>query len=177
MKKTCHMPGCNAVCKPAIVMCNKHWKIVPRAVQSWVYGETRPTWGPDGPPTSWHIAVDVAIAAVMFHNGESLTPEYVMGLIERHEVDANTKARARELLKLALLPKKVKEIEKPKREAWGMAPEMVAHFFLSPQPGRYSLCGKSKWQSFFQPRREDEACFACTNLAQIDDRRAARYVR
>ena len=170
----CNMPGCDAVCKPMIVMCVKHWKIVPRAVQSWVMGESRPVWGPEGPSISWHVAVDVAIATVKAHDGESVTPESVMALIERHDVDVNTKVRARELLRLALLPRPKVEIERPKREAWSMAPEMVAHLFIAPEPGRYSLCGKTKWQRFFCTRREDEACFACTNLAQIDDRRRHR---
>jgi len=117
----------------------------------------------------------VAIATVKAHNGENVTPESVMALIERHDdVNANTRERARELLRLALLPKPKVEIEKPKREAWGMAPEMVAHLFIAPEPGKYSLCGKAKWQRFFGARSEAEACFACTNLAQIDDTRRRR---
>lgn len=51
--------------KPEMLMCLRHWRMVPRAIQRQVWATYRPGQCDDkNPSEAWHAAADAAIAAV-----------------------------------------------------------------------------------------------------------------
>jgi hypothetical protein len=61
----CHARGCRVSTKPEMLMCFRHWKMVPRDIQRWVWRTYRPGQCDDKRPSKeWHAAADAAIAAV-----------------------------------------------------------------------------------------------------------------
>jgi hypothetical protein len=42
MKHECHATGCSAAVPPKMLMCRKHWFMVPRGVQAQVWATYRP---------------------------------------------------------------------------------------------------------------------------------------
>lgn len=63
---TCHARGCKTLCKPEMLMCLKHWRMVPRDLQRAVWATYRTGQCQLNPLPSkeWHAAADAAIAAV-----------------------------------------------------------------------------------------------------------------
>lgn len=62
---TCHAAGCTTHCKPEMLMCGKHWRMVPERHKAAVWMTYRPGQCDDMRPSfAWHAAADEAIAAV-----------------------------------------------------------------------------------------------------------------
>ena len=65
MTHTCHARGCETPCKPELLMCPKHWRMVPAHIQKAVYKNYRHGQCDDKRPSqAWHDAADAAIRAV-----------------------------------------------------------------------------------------------------------------
>lgn len=61
----CHARGCTTPCKPEMLMCLKHWRMVPLNLQRAVWAHYRPGQCDDKRPSeAWHKAADAAILAV-----------------------------------------------------------------------------------------------------------------
>lgn len=61
----CHARGCKTPVKPELLMCFKHWKMVPRNLQRNVWKHYRRGQCDDkNPSLEWHAAADAAIKAV-----------------------------------------------------------------------------------------------------------------
>mgnify|MGYP001596933112 CR=1 FL=1 len=63
---TCHAHGCETACKPEFLMCGKHWRMVPRHIQSDVLAAYRPGQCSLNPLPSdaWFDAAFAAVDAV-----------------------------------------------------------------------------------------------------------------
>jgi hypothetical protein len=65
LNHTCHARGCETPCKPEMLMCGKHWRMVPAHIQRAVYKHYRAGQCDDKKPSrAWHDAADAAIKAV-----------------------------------------------------------------------------------------------------------------
>lgn len=53
---TCHARGCSRSVPPAVFMCSKHWRMVPRALQHAIWRHFRPGQERDKEPTSLYLA-------------------------------------------------------------------------------------------------------------------------
>jgi hypothetical protein len=61
----CHARGCGVATKPEMLMCLRHWRMVPRDIQRRVWATYRPGQCDDMRPSeAWHEAADAAIRAV-----------------------------------------------------------------------------------------------------------------
>ena len=70
MSHHCHAEGCNTPCKPELLMCLKHWKMVPRKLQTLVWKFYRPGQCDDMNITyEWHLSATRAINAVALKEG------------------------------------------------------------------------------------------------------------
>ena len=62
---TCHARGCFKACKPEMLMCYSHWKMVPKKLQLAVYKTYRNGQCTDkNPSAEWIKAANAAINAV-----------------------------------------------------------------------------------------------------------------
>jgi hypothetical protein len=62
---TCHAKGCAVAVAPKFLMCPRHWRLVPRNLQSQVWHHYRPGQEIDKQPSAEYLAVrDAAIDAV-----------------------------------------------------------------------------------------------------------------
>jgi hypothetical protein len=62
---TCHAKGCKVEVSPELLMCLKHWRMVPRELQRQVWLHYRPGQCDDRRPSrDWLDAADAAIKAV-----------------------------------------------------------------------------------------------------------------
>lgn len=59
---TCHAEGCTSPVSPKMLMCRKHWRLVPLTLQAAVYAHYRPGQEIDKQPTSEYL--DAANAAI-----------------------------------------------------------------------------------------------------------------
>jgi hypothetical protein len=65
MSHTCHVRGCKVEVPPEMLMCRKHWRMVPPRIRRAVWRHYRPGQCDDKRPSkAWHEAADAAIAAV-----------------------------------------------------------------------------------------------------------------
>lgn len=65
MTHYCHAKDCKAICKPEFLMCPRHWRMVPRGIQTLVWKHYRLGQCIDKRPSeAWHAAADLAIASV-----------------------------------------------------------------------------------------------------------------
>ena len=65
MEHHCHAKGCTTTVPPKMLMCLRHWKMVPKPLQMGVYAHYRAGQEIDKMPSeAWHKAADAAIAAV-----------------------------------------------------------------------------------------------------------------
>jgi hypothetical protein len=61
----CHARDCRTPCKPELLMCLHHWRMVPRDLQREIWRHYRPGQCDDKQPSAgWHAAADAAIRAV-----------------------------------------------------------------------------------------------------------------
>ena len=61
----CHAVGCNEHVPPKMLMCRRHWFMVPGHLRRQVWATYRPGQEVDKAPSkAWHQAADAAIAAV-----------------------------------------------------------------------------------------------------------------
>lgn len=61
----CHARNCGVATKPEMLMCFRHWRMVPRDLQRRVWATYRDGQCDDKQPSrEWHAAADAAIAAV-----------------------------------------------------------------------------------------------------------------
>lgn len=61
----CHARGCKVACKPEMLMCLRHWCMVPGPLQAEVWNHYRPGQCDDMQPSeAWFAAADAAIRAV-----------------------------------------------------------------------------------------------------------------
>jgi hypothetical protein len=65
VRHRCHARGCATPTKPEMLMCLKHWRMVPRPLQRAVWATYRAGQCDDKRPSGeWHDAADAAIRAV-----------------------------------------------------------------------------------------------------------------
>lgn len=65
MTHTCHARGCETVVPPRLLMCLKHWRMVPRDMQTAVWRAYRPGQEVDKQPSQQYLRVaGAAIDAV-----------------------------------------------------------------------------------------------------------------
>ena len=75
MSHHCHARNCQTPVKPELLMCFRHWKIVPRKIQQAVWKYYRPGQCDDKQPSpEWHQAADAAIGFVANQEGFLLRP-------------------------------------------------------------------------------------------------------
>lgn len=68
----CHARGCGVATKPEMLMCLKHWRMVPREIQRRVWATYRAGQCDDKDVSrDWLSAADAAIEAVSAREGES----------------------------------------------------------------------------------------------------------
>lgn len=64
----CHAKGCGTEVPPRMLMCLKHWRLVPKDLQRRVWATYREGQEEDKRPSrEWHTAADAAITAVWEH--------------------------------------------------------------------------------------------------------------
>lgn len=72
MSHTCHAIGCSVSVPPKLLMCLKHWRMVPRALQQDVWKHYRPGQEIDKQPSATYLQVaQAAINAVAAKEGRS----------------------------------------------------------------------------------------------------------
>lgn len=65
MEHHCHARNCTTPVKPELLMCLKHWRMVPKKLQQEVWKHYRPGQCDDKEPSEeWFKAADAAILAV-----------------------------------------------------------------------------------------------------------------
>lgn len=70
MSHVCHAKGCSVPVPPKLLMCRKHWRLVPRALQRQVWAHYRAGQEIDKRPTMEYLDVaDEAIRAVAKKEG------------------------------------------------------------------------------------------------------------
>lgn len=58
----CHARGCSVECPPELLMCPRHWKLVPGLLRAAVHATYRPGQCDDkNPSRAWHKAATMAI--------------------------------------------------------------------------------------------------------------------
>lgn len=80
MRHTCHAINCAVEVKPEMLMCLRHWRMVPKRVQERVWATYRAGQCDDmNPSRNWHIAADAAIHCVQTREklGRTLKSEEV----------------------------------------------------------------------------------------------------
>ena len=70
---TCHAIGCETPVPPALLMCPRHWRQVPRAVQLQVWATYRPGQEQDKTPSRAYLAA--ALEAIRLVSGRVPAPE------------------------------------------------------------------------------------------------------
>jgi hypothetical protein len=76
MSHTCHARACKVPVPPKLLMCPKHWKLVPRLEQAQVWAHYRPGQEIDKTPTKKYLdAADAAIRAVAQKEGSLNRPK------------------------------------------------------------------------------------------------------
>lgn len=70
MTHTCHARGCKTPVKPELLMCLRHWRMVPPKLQRAVWSTYRPGQCDDKRPSrEWHDAASAAIGYVALREG------------------------------------------------------------------------------------------------------------
>lgn len=70
---TCHARDCGKPVKPELLMCARHWRLVPKVIQRAVWAAYRPGQCDDKRPSrEWHRAADAAIGYVARAEGRKL---------------------------------------------------------------------------------------------------------
>lgn len=66
MPHTCHAYGCDVEVPPKMLMCLKHWRMVPRRLQALVWTHYRPGQEEDKQPSHDYILVQRAAVSAVF---------------------------------------------------------------------------------------------------------------
>lgn len=75
MSHHCHARGCSVQVKPELLMCRKHWFMVPRDIRDAVWRSYRPGQCDDkNPSKDWHTAADAAIGYVAIREELGTSP-------------------------------------------------------------------------------------------------------
>ncbi len=70
----CHARDCEVPVRPELLMCLKHWMMVPKRIQRLVWAAYRPGQCDDKRPSrEWHKAADAAIGYVARFEGRPVT--------------------------------------------------------------------------------------------------------
>ena len=135
---TCHARGCSTPVRPELLMCGRHWRLVPRNVQSVVYETYRAGQCDDKRPSAeWHEAASAAI-----------------GYVAQLEKQKFSVAEARAMAKFNVAPKHVLDglttidARKPK-------PALLA------PPARLTLPAVADAGPTYDPRAHGALCDAC----------------
>ena len=65
MKHTCHAKGCNVEVAPKLLMCIRHWRMVPKTLQAAIWRHYRPGQEIDKQPSEAYLVTQrAAVAAV-----------------------------------------------------------------------------------------------------------------
>jgi hypothetical protein len=76
MAHTCHAVGCNVSVPPRLLMCIKHWRMVPLAIQRKVWRAYRPGQEIDKRPTdNYFVVAREAIEAVRVREQEGCSDD------------------------------------------------------------------------------------------------------
>lgn len=79
----CHATACTTACAPEMLMCRRHWYMVPQVVRNAVWRHYRDGQCDDKQPSDlWHQAADAAICAVAAREGRKPT-EHQRAAFER----------------------------------------------------------------------------------------------
>jgi hypothetical protein len=74
MKHACHATRCNIEVPPKMLMCIRHWRMVPRSIQNRVWAAYRPGQEIDKSPSDAYMdAYRAAVNAVDLKEGQFLT--------------------------------------------------------------------------------------------------------
>lgn len=77
----CHARDCMVAVPPEMLMCKRHWFMVPSRIRSAVWNTYRPGQCDDKSPSrDWHQAASAAIGAVARREGKPLTRSEVEAL-------------------------------------------------------------------------------------------------
>lgn len=75
MRHACHALGCNAAVPPRMLMCLRHWRMVPKPLQADVWATYRPGQEIDKRPSQDYLtAQQAAIVAVAEREGSTNQP-------------------------------------------------------------------------------------------------------
>jgi hypothetical protein len=78
----CHARLCTTSVRPELLMCARHWHLVPPRIQRAVYAAYRPGQCDDKKPSkAWHEAADAAIGYVALHEGHALVRAEIRALV------------------------------------------------------------------------------------------------
>lgn len=85
MAHTCHANFCNKKCRPEMLMCLKHWRMVPKDVQRAVLEHYRQGQCEDKRPSQeWFVAAQTAIACVAAADKKPMSRRQRELLSQRH---------------------------------------------------------------------------------------------
>lgn len=85
---TCHATGCNTPCRPTLLMCPRHWRMVGATTQARVLDHYRPGQCRDMRPSKeWFDAANTAVAEVAHAEGKPMSRHHkqLLGLIPAAE--------------------------------------------------------------------------------------------
>jgi hypothetical protein len=81
MGHACHARRCAINVKPELLMCFRHWRMVPSDIQSVVWKSYRPGQCDNKRPSEeWHEAADAAIGFIAVREGESVRASEIEAL-------------------------------------------------------------------------------------------------
>lgn len=90
----CHARGCSASIPPKLLMCGRHWGMVPAKLQVAVYRHYRDGQCDDkNPSEAWHKAADAAIDAVF---AKEHPPAAESDLVASHRKTSNSRGPGQE---------------------------------------------------------------------------------
>lgn len=75
MVHTCHAIGCACPVLPSLLMCRKHWNLVPKSLQQKVYAAYRKGQEVDKKPSAEYLAVAREAIAVVRKKESNLPPK------------------------------------------------------------------------------------------------------
>lgn len=71
----CHARGCPVHVQPEMLMCKRHWFMVPKRIRDAVWATYRPGQCDDmSPSREWHVAADAAIGFVAMKEKQPTSP-------------------------------------------------------------------------------------------------------
>jgi hypothetical protein len=68
----CHADGCRRIVAPRLLMCNEHWRMVPRGIQRRIWATYVPGQEISKQPTADYLAAALAAVAAVAARGQVL---------------------------------------------------------------------------------------------------------